>query len=103
MSQTDAAAPPFDSPYRHGFVRLAACVPRITLADPLANAEETLALLRRGHDQNVALMVFPELGLSAYSIEDLVQQDVLLNAVEAAIGRLAEASRDLFPASHRPI
>ena len=97
MSQTDAAATPFDSPYRHGFVRLAACVPRITLADPMANAEETLALLRRGHDHSVALMVFPELGLSAYSIDDLLQQDVLLNAVEAAIGRLAEASRDLFP------
>ncbi len=93
-----AASPPFDSPYRHGFVRLAACVPRITLADPLANAAETLALLRRGHAKDVALMVFPELGLSAYSIDDLLQQDALLDAVEAGIGRLVEASGDLFPA-----
>jgi NAD+ synthase (glutamine-hydrolysing) len=93
-----AAPPPFDSPYRHGFVRLAACVPRITLADPTANVEETLRLLRRGHDQNIALMVFPELGLSAYSVDDLLQQDVLLDAVEAGVDRLVKASRDLYPA-----
>ncbi len=92
-----AARPPFDSPYRHGFVRLAACVPTTTLANPGANVDEALTLLRRGHDQHVALMVFPELGLSAYSIDDLLQQDVLLDAVEAGIGRLVEASVDLFP------
>lgn len=98
MPQTVPASPPFDSPYRHGFVRIAACVPRITLADPRANAEETLALLQRGHAERVALMVFPELGLSAYSIDDLLQQDVLLDAVEAGVDRLVEASRDLCPA-----
>ena len=98
MSKLAATPPPFNSPYRHGFVRLAACVPKITLADPRANADETLALLRRGHDQSIALMVFPELGLSAYSIDDLIQQDVLLDAVEAGIARLVEASRDLYPA-----
>ena len=98
MSQICPVSPPFESPYRHGFVRIAACVPSITLADPRANAEETLALLRRGHDDNVALMVFPELGLSAYSIDDLLQQDVLLDAVETGIEHLVEASRELYPA-----
>lgn len=93
-----AATPPFNSPYRHGFVRLAACVPRITLADPAANVEETLRLLRRGHEQHVALMVFPELGLSAYSIDDLLLQDALLEAVEAGLDRLVRASGDLYPA-----
>jgi NAD+ synthase (glutamine-hydrolysing) len=42
-------------------------------------------------------MVFPELGLSAYAIDDLLFQDALLDAVEAEIGRLVEASRDLYP------
>ena len=45
----------FDSPYRHGFVRLAACVPQIALADPAANARETLALVGQGHERHVAL------------------------------------------------
>jgi len=44
-------------------------------------------------------MLFPELGLSAYAIDDLHLQDALLDAVEAAIDRLVEASRDLRPVS----
>jgi NAD+ synthase (glutamine-hydrolysing) len=100
MPKTDCATADisFDSPYRHGFVRLAACVPQIALADPAANAAETLKLLRDGHERAAALMVFPELGLCGYSIDDLLQQDVLLDAVEAAISTLVVASADLSPA-----
>lgn len=89
---------PFLSPYRHGFVRVAACVPQIALADPASNAVETLALVRQGHQRGVAVMVFPELGLCGYSIDDLLMQDALLDAVETAIASLVEASRDLRPA-----
>jgi NAD+ synthase (glutamine-hydrolysing) len=89
---------PFASPYRHGFVRLAACVPETSLADPAANAERTLGLVKQGHDRQVALMVFPELGVSAYSIDDLLLQDALLDGVEAALIRLAEGSKGLRPA-----
>lgn len=92
-----AADIPFASPYRHGFVRLAACVPQTSLADPAANAARTLELVKQGHDQAVALMVFPELGISAYSIDDLLLQDALLDGVEAALASLAEASGGLRP------
>jgi NAD+ synthase (glutamine-hydrolysing) len=88
---------PFLTPYRHGFARAAACVPLIALADPAANAARTLAMVRRGDAEGVAVMVFPELGLSGYSIDDLHQQDALLDAVEAAIATLAQASDDLEP------
>jgi NAD+ synthase (glutamine-hydrolysing) len=87
----------FFSPYRHEFVRIAACVPGLAVADPVFNGAETLALLKRGHDQSVGLMVFPELGLSSYAIDDLLLQDALLDAVQAEIASLVEASRDLFP------
>jgi NAD+ synthase (glutamine-hydrolysing) len=88
---------PFLSPYRHGFVRIGACVPTICIADPKANARETLEMVRKGHHQSVALMVFPELGISAYAIDDLLLQDALLDAVETALGWLAEESKGLFP------
>ena len=88
----------FFSPYAHEFVRIAACVPRLAVADPIYNGEQTLALLKRGHDQSVGLMVFPELGISAYAIDDLLLQDALLDAVQAELTALVEASRDLFPA-----
>ena len=87
----------FRSLYRHGFARIAACVPRSAVADPAANAEASLDLARSCDTQGVALAVFPELGLSGYAIEDLLQQEVLLAAVERAVGDLAAASKDLHP------
>jgi NAD+ synthase (glutamine-hydrolysing) len=87
----------FRSLYRHGFARVAACTTRTALADPAANAQTILAMARDCDRQSVALAVFPELGLSGYAISDLLQQIPLLDAVEAAIATLAEASADLMP------
>jgi NAD+ synthase (glutamine-hydrolysing) len=86
---------PFLSMHRHGFVRVAACTPRMAVGDPMANADETLALMHDGEARHVDLMVFPELGLSAYAIDDLHLQDTLLEAVEAALARLVDASESM--------
>src|SRR3954447_22989933 len=87
----------FRSLYRHGFARVAACTTRTALADPATNAETILHIARACDRQAVAVAVFPELGLSSYSIGDLLQQVVLLDAVEAAIDTLIVASTDLMP------
>ncbi|WP_298952722.1 NAD(+) synthase [uncultured Methylobacterium sp.] len=87
----------FRSLYRHGFARVAACVGRSHIAEPAANAAEILRLAQTCHARGVAVAVFPELALSAYAIEDLLLQDTLLDAVEAAVATLKEGSRDLLP------
>jgi len=87
----------FFSLHRQGFVRVAACVPRMSVGDPKANTDETLALMRQGDERNADLMLFPELGISAYAIDDLLLQDALLDGVEEGIGRLIKASRRLKP------
>ncbi|EKF23089.1 glutamine-dependent NAD(+) synthetase [Mycolicibacterium hassiacum DSM 44199] len=87
----------FYSAYRQGFVRVAACTHHTTLADPAANAESVLRLARACHDEHVALAVFPELTLSGYSIEDILLQDTLLDAVQEALGDLVAATTDLLP------
>ena len=87
----------FFSAYRHGFARVAACTQRTVLADPAANAASVLRIARECHDDGVAVAVFPELTLSGYSIEDILLQDSLLDAVEAALADLAAASADLLP------
>ena len=58
---------PFASPYRHDFVRVAAAVPHVRLGDPRVNAEHTVELARQAHDDDAAVVVFPELGLAGYS------------------------------------
>lgn len=71
--------------------------PSDKVANPVFNVDRTLESLRRGHEERIVIMVFPELGISAYSIDDLVQQDALLDAVESAIESLRDASRTLLP------
>ncbi len=87
----------FRSLYSHGFARVAACTTRTHLADPQRNAEAVLAMARECDAQGVALAVFSELTLSGYSIEDLLLQDALLDAVERAIGTVLAGSADLSP------
>lgn len=83
--------------HSQGLVRVAACTPRVAVGDPGSNAAETLALAQKGHARGVDLMLFPELGLSAYAIDDLLLQDTLVRRVELEIARLVEASAGLAP------
>lgn len=88
---------PFNSIYTHGFIRAAVCIPSLRVADPVYNASRTLALAERASAANAAIALFPELGLSAYTCDDLFQQDALLEGVLEAIHRLRDASRALTP------
>ena len=81
--------------YSHGFVRVAVGVPRVKVADPVYNTQQTLELARRADEEGAALTLFPELGISAYSNDDLFQQDALLDAVRASLEEICEASRAL--------
>lgn len=87
----------FLSPYNHGFVRLAVCIPKVRVADPRYNAAETLKLCSKASEQGAAIALFPELGLSAYSNEDLFHQDALLDASLEALASVADATRTLAP------
>jgi NAD+ synthase (glutamine-hydrolysing) len=72
-------------------------VPSVRIADPAFNAERILTLARRAADRHAAVAVFPELGLSGYSNEDLFHQDALLDAVRNELGRIVAASTALSP------
>ena len=85
----------FFNPYAHGFVRLGVATPLVRVGDPEYNLEATLGLVRQAAREKVALVVFPELGLSAYSCEDLFHQQALLDSVEDALRRLLAQSKQL--------
>ena len=86
---------PFDHPMAHGFARLAVAVPRNRVADPVYNGRETVRMYREAADEGAVLVAFPELGLSAYTCDDLFHQDALLEGCEAALRDVMEASRDV--------
>lgn len=80
-----------------GFARIAAAVPPCGVATVARNTDETLALWRRAHDEGCAVVVFPELGLSAYTVRDLFFDQHLQGEVLSALQVLVEASRTLRP------
>lgn len=85
----------FDNLYSHDFARVAVGVPQCRVADPAFNAEQTIALLKQAAGEGVAVMAFPELGLSAYSCDDLFHQRALLDACEAALAQVLAATEGL--------
>jgi NAD+ synthase (glutamine-hydrolysing) len=85
----------FNSPSSHGFVRVAVCVPHLKVAEPEFNVERTIELAKIAAGRGSAIALFPELGLSAYSNEDLFHQEALLAASLSALGGLVEATRGL--------
>lgn len=87
----------FHNIYRHNFARVAACPLHGMVADPAHNADEVLRVAAQCHAKGVAVAVFPELTLSGYAIDDLVLQDPLLDAVETALARVIQASREWLP------
>lgn len=88
---------PFNSIYSHGFVRVAVCISFVRVADPAYNTRQTLGLARQASDRQAAVALFPEMGISAYSNDDLFQQDALLEATITGLAELVRESRDLNP------
>ncbi len=87
----------FFSPSAHGFVRVACVTPRVHIADPAANLEEHLALARRADEAGADLVLFPELSLTGYTLDDLFLQEAVLDAGQKALFDLIVLSGSLRP------
>jgi NAD+ synthase (glutamine-hydrolysing) len=81
--------------YNHGFIRAAVCIPELKVADTFFNTQKTIELARQAASQKAILAIFPELGLSAYSNEDLFHQDALLQSVREALMKIKMASEKI--------
>lgn len=81
--------------YNHDLIRVAVAVPALRVADPGFNGEQTLSLVRSAAESKAILALFPELGLSAYTCDDLFQQRALLDGCLDALARLVSESREL--------
>lgn len=81
--------------YTHGFARVAVAVPRCRIADPAANAAQMIELASAAAARDAVIVVFPELGLTAYTCDDLFHQQALLDGTVAALAAIVAASKKL--------
>jgi len=71
--------------YYNDFLKVAAITPKLKVANPKYNVDEMLRLLK---ETNASMAVFPELGITAYTCNDLFFQNSLLKDAKHEIGRL---------------
>lgn len=77
-----------------GFVRVATAVPRIKVADCEYNANNIINIIKKAHDKDINILVFPELSITAYTCGDLFHQKVLLKGAEVQLQRILNETKD---------
>ena len=92
--------------YAHNMVRVVTCVPEVKLGDAMGNAENIEKLYNDAVEDGAGVVLFPELCVTGYALDDLFQQDVILEDCIDALGKLREASRSALlvvgaPLRHR--
>lgn len=80
---------------KDGFIKVAACSPKVVLADPKANADAIIAALHRAAAHGVRLAAFPELAMTGYTCGDLFMHELLLDSVETELLRIARETANL--------
>lgn len=79
----------------YGFVKVAAAVPSVKVADCFYNTLQIEGLMRQAANQHVQIIAFPELSITAYTCLDLFQQETLLRQAEKALTELVSKTADL--------
>lgn len=77
------------------FMRVAAAVPSLKVADPDYNVKEIAAIAARADEEDVRVLVFPELCITGYTCQDLFSQKILISECEAALSYLLEETKYL--------
>lgn len=77
---------------KDGFVKVAACTPKIRVADPEYNSRQIIKCMNEGSEKGAGVIVFPELCISGYTCSDLFLQDKLIKSCMEALFRIIDAS-----------
>ncbi len=80
---------------KYGFIKVAAAVPAVKVADVDYNVQEIEKLIAMADGDDVELLCFPELCLTAYTCQDLFKEQLLLSKAEEGLLRLLEFTRKL--------
>lgn len=79
----------------NGFVKVAAAVPELKVADCVYNADCIIELINKANENGVQFMVFPELCITSYTCGDLFHQQLLLDEAEKQLGKILEKTKTI--------
>lgn len=79
----------------YGFLRVAAAVPVVKVADTETNTENICTLISEAFGKKVSLIVFPELCVTGYTCGDLFGQDLLIEAAEKGVRKIMDHTRGM--------
>ena len=80
---------------KHGFVRVAAAIPSVRVADCTYNTERIVSMMKDADNKGASIIVFPELSITGYTCGDLFQQSLLIDKANASLGILLEQTAGL--------
>ena len=73
---------------KHGFIKVAAAIPAVKVADCSFNRKAIDRLLKLAFEKQVEIVCFPELSLTAYTCGDLFHQQLLIETSEKELEQL---------------
>ena len=79
----------------YGFVKVASAVPTVKVADCRHNAWQMAEMIADAANQNVEIIIFPELSITGYTCGDLFAQSVLLEEAEKSLEWLVAETQSL--------
>src|SRR3989344_6470646 len=79
----------------HGFIRVAAAVPKIKVGDLDYNTKQILEFAQKASRAGAKIIVFPELSITGYTMGDLFYQQLVIDKAKEALGAIAVMTRDL--------
>ena len=80
---------------QHGYIKVAAAIPAVKVADCHFNAQQTEAQILQAEEQGAEIVVFPELGITGYTCQDLFAQQLLIEQAEVAVRSLVANTKAL--------
>lgn len=78
-----------------GFVKTAAAVPSVRVADCVYNKEQIIGKIKEAHEKGVQVLGFPELAITGYTCSDLFYQTTLLEKAKEALGEIIDFAKDM--------
>ena len=79
----------------YGFVKVAAAVPRVKVADCKFNSERLEGLITIAEGKGVQILTFPEMCITGYTCGDFFAQQLLLEQAEMALIQILNSTRQL--------